>query len=118
MISINNINVFTNCESGKFHNWTSYKNTFKCNICGKILNELDDTKENTMQIIKNMNLTRLNELAKKYCITGELHNFIYDPEKKYNVCKKCGYNVTTKLSDDDLFKLEKNLNLKKNDAIK
>ena len=111
----NNINVLTNCDDGKFHNWIIKDNILICDLCKKNYNDLiknmtetqsDDNYNNKFKLIQ------LNKLATKYCISGELHFFNKD------ICEKCKIDIKTfKPTEKELLLLEKNLNKINNDNI-
>lgn len=116
----NNINIITNCPSGKFHKWIFKNNDLLCEYCSSSYNELIKNNINNYEIeiskndinyinkIKNINLINLN---KKYCISGEIHEF-----NENNICIKCNKNINTFIPNNDELKLfEKNLEKKSNE---
>ena len=107
-----NLDLLTNCPDGKFHKWEFNKNDMVCSLCNQSYNELlklhqttsSDTNDNKAYLQK-LKLFSLNKLAKKYCISGELHDL-----NNKGVCIKCDENPdSAKFSEKDLEKLEKNL---------
>ena len=106
------LDLLTNCPDGKFHKWEFNKNDMVCSLCNQSYNELlklyqtttSDSNENKVYLQK-LRIFSLAKLAKKYCISGELHEL-----NNKGVCIKCDKNPeTTKFSDKDLEKMEKNL---------
>ncbi len=114
----NMFDILTNCPDGKFHNWSFKNGDLICNLCGKSYNELtkilntsssEDLNNEYMNKLKNINLEKL---SKKYCISGDVHDF-----DQNGVCSKCGININTwKPTEKDFKLLEKNLETKSNDT--
>jgi hypothetical protein len=107
-----NLDLLTNCSDGKFHKWKFDKNDLVCSLCNQSYNELlklyhrttssEDENKNYLHKLKIFNL---NKLAKKYCLTGELHEIGNDGN-----CRKCKKNPeTVKFNDRELEKMEKNI---------
>jgi hypothetical protein len=117
----NSIDLLTNCPDGKFHNWVFKSNDLVCSLCSKSYNDLVKMVSNTnttseqsnleyLDKIKNINLKKL---AKKYCISGEVH----EPDQA-GICEKCKKNVNTfEPNEKELKQLEKNLEVKSNEQI-
>jgi hypothetical protein len=113
----NNLNIFTNCDNGSFHNWV-FNNELVCSLCNKTYNDLVSsnktlikTKNNDTTYLDKLKMINLKNLSLKYCITGELHSF-----DSSGICTNCGlYNNKINLSQNDLLKLEKNINNKLNE---
>ena len=109
----NELNILTNCLDGKFHNWVFKDNNLLCSNCNKNYNELvkeftetESDKSAKVDTINQVKLVYLRKLANTYCLSGELHEI--DPST--NICEKCKINLLTKeYSNNELFKLEKNL---------
>jgi hypothetical protein len=103
------INIFTNCPDGKFHEWVSNNNTIKCSLCNTNYNDIveDNLKDNlNISRVNQLKLLYLRKLANTYCISGETH----DIDINTNKCRKCKINVSTyEYSNDELFKLDKQL---------
>jgi hypothetical protein len=124
-INNNKLNLLSNCPDGKFHNW-SYKNSdLICSLCNQSYNNLVKILETTTQssetnehiYLDKLKFINLKKLTYKYCISGELHDFIKDK------CVKCGsYYYLSSIcldnkdkcttSNKDLLKLENNLSNK------
>ena len=109
----NKLDLLSNCSSGKFHKWEYQKGDMICKLCQQSYNELvkllqtstatqqDDNKN----YIKKLTMINLNKLAKKYCISGELHDL-----NEQGVCIKCKKNSNEyTFSDKDLITMNKNI---------
>jgi hypothetical protein len=104
-------NKLTNCDSGEFHNWVFRINDLYCSDCNKSFNELLNDKDNKSSIfyLKKIKLLNLKKISKKYCISGNLHEF----ENK--ICSICHIDINKfKPSDEELNQLDKNLDKKIN----
>ena len=105
------INAYTNCIDGNFHEWEYKDNKLVCNLCSLMYNDIlsKDLKSNDIENIsriKQLKLLYLRKMANTFCISGETH----DIDITTNICNKCKLNVTTyKYSESELFKLEKNI---------
>ncbi len=113
------IDIFTNCPDGKFHEWTFNKseikseiNSIKCSLCGANYNDLIKEKhdeESNISRVNQLKLLYLRKLANTYCISGDSH----DIDINTNICSKCKINVAEhNYTNDELFKLDKNLRKK------
>lgn len=103
------VNNVTNCESGLFHKWAANGNTFKCSRCDKTTKDLNYDNGVSTKIQNMYKLYLLSNFAKKYCIDGQHHAFVYNAKARLNICTKCDYNETKTLSTNDLIKLEDNI---------
>jgi hypothetical protein len=103
------IDVFTNCPDGRFHEWSFSNNNIYCTLCNTKYNDLIKDKaenDNNVSRVNQIKLLYLRKLASTYCISGDMHDIDIDN----NICKKCKINVAThEYKSDELFKLEKNL---------
>ncbi len=116
----------TNCEDGKFHNWSYVKegeNRFNkidlvCSKCKKKYSEISKllngnsnsiSKEIVNQyekVLKQIKINKLSNLVKEHCLDGSNHEF----ESEGNKCSKCKINPDTyNYSIKDYFTLEENL---------
>ena len=112
--SSSSLDLLTNCPDGKFHKWEFNKNDMICSLCNQSYNELlklyetttsENKEEDNKVYLQKLRIFSLAKLAKKYCISGELHEL-----NNKGVCIKCDKNPeTAKFSDKDLEKMEKNL---------
>jgi hypothetical protein len=105
----NDIDVYTNCPDGRFHEWIFNNNSIICNLCNTRYNDLSkDSSENTSRF-NQLKLLYLRKMANTYCDTGDIH----DINVETHVCNKCKINIRDhKYTNDELFKLEKNLKKK------
>lgn len=117
-IDKNTIDVLTNCPDGKFHSWTFKSGDLICSLCSKSYNELiklistTSTEKPTNEYLDKIKLINLKKLAKKYCISGELH----EPDDS-GKCIKCGVIINSfEPSDKELKLLEKNIEIKTNET--
>jgi hypothetical protein len=104
------ITNITNCEKGSFHKWELKGTELICSICNVNILKTTDTKELAENIVNNYDLLKVQKLSKKYCKSGELHNYIIDTEKKTNICKKCNKSDTDQLTKKELDELIENIN--------
>lgn len=116
----NIINLLTNCDDGKFHQWEFTKRDLICRLCNKSYNELiklqpkDDTKSSKkfdyLNKIKEINLIKL---SKKYCISGETHE-----SDQNGKCIKCGVIIDKFIPNEkELITFEKNIATKTNETF-
>ena len=100
------IDVFTNCPDGRFHEWNFNNGTIICSLCHTKYNDLIKEKGHGVGIVNQVRLLYLRKLANIHCISGDIH----DIDINTNICNKCKINVSThEYKSDELFKLEKNL---------
>ena len=109
----NNLDILTNCPSGKFHTWNFQKGDMICKNCQQSYNELvkliqtstATTQDDNKLYIHKLKIINLNKLAKKYCVSGDIHEF-----NEKNICIKCNKNPNEySFSDKELEKMEKNI---------
>ena len=103
----------TNCKSGDFHNWSVKKNakdnTLVCTKCNININQISNDKETENKIHSNYKYIRLNDIAKKICISDGLpHLFVYENIKgDYQICSKCKRYENHEYKKEELIELEK-----------
>jgi hypothetical protein len=118
-LTSNKIDFLTNCKNGEFHEWKYKNNTLRCIKCNKSFQELEKENKNIKsdneeQILFKIKLINLAKIAKKYCISGELH----DIQPETGKCNKCKIEVNNYLfSEKELIQLENNLKKNKNKII-
>ena len=112
----NNINILSNCDDGRFHEWTIDNNNMYCKLCKKNYYELEKSKEKNSddKYYNQLKYIILKKFTKKYCISGNLHEI----NSTTSICNLCNinpdtYNYTTK----ELDKLESNIYDKENHEI-
>ena len=110
-----NISNITNCVTGSFHKWELKGTELTCSICGVTVLKASESSEVAESILKNYNTMRLQKLAKKYCASGELHNYIIENEKKCAICTKCNRLDIEQIDKKDMDELNKNINKMKED---
>ena len=100
------IDVFTNCPDGRFHEWNFNNGSIVCSLCHTKYNDLIKEKGHGVGIVNKVRLLYLRKLANIHCISGDIH----DIDINTNICNKCKINVSThEYKSDELFKLEKSL---------
>ena len=109
----NNLDILSNCSSGKFHTWNFQKDDMVCKNCNQSYNELvklmetstaTSQDENKLYIHK-LKIINLNKLSKKYCVSGDIHEI-----NENNICTKCNKNLNKySFSDKELEQMEKNI---------
>jgi len=110
----NELNSLSNCPDGKFHNWQYKTDDLICNYCKQSYNDLmkiiygsKNSDINSTIYLDKLRLFNLRKLAKKYCISGNIHD-IHD-----NICSKCNVDINNiSIPDSNLYKLEKNIEIK------
>ena len=112
------VDTLTNCADGKFHQWVYKKGELECIKCNKTYDELEKAtrknKTDQMDVLLKIKLINLAKLAKKYCISGKLH----DIDPKTGICSKCKIDVDGyKFSEKQLLDLQKNLEKNKDELI-
>ena len=108
----NNLDILTNCSSGKFHTWNFQKDNMICKNCTQSYNELvksikksTTTQDDNNIYIYKLKIINLNKLAKKYCISGDIHEI-----NEKNICIKCNKNPNEySFNNKELEKMEKNI---------
>nr|QBK88394.1 MAG: uncharacterized protein LCMiAC01_00580 [Mimivirus LCMiAC01] len=104
-----NITNITNCKSGEFHNWIPKGKILECSICNERTDTIKYNQKVTEIIINNYRIIKLKSIAKQYCKSGKLHNFIYDSKSKCLICKKCEFINADKLTLEQLEQIYKNV---------
>ena len=104
-----NVDIYTNCISGSFHQWDLKNKKLVCNLCNIVFDDIDKSDKSThvdnISRIVQLKLQYIKKFTATYCISGELHDI------ESNVCSKCKINVSThEYTKNELSKLEKNLN--------
>lgn len=87
------LSKITNCKDGFFHLWEEKNGVHKCKLCGVILSEIYNQKENNSDIIKNV-----TEIAKK-------NKKILDKQIIKMDKNVCSYNVDYKSHYDKFYEL-------------
>ena len=104
-----NISNITNCPSGKFHNWQTDGKHMKCSLCGVTSDTIKINAKETQEAIQNFRYEQLKKIASKYCVSGQLHAYVFEASKDCNICKKCKFLSTDVLTNKQLDELEKNI---------
>ena len=113
----NDIDLLTNCPTGKFHNWIFKSNDLICNICNKSYNDLikminTTTDNQDHDFLNKIKIINLKKLTQKYCISGETHDL------NNGICNKCHIDINNyEPTNKELTKLEKNIEEKTNEII-
>ncbi len=116
----NEVDILTNCKDGEFHDWVYKKGVLQCMKCKKTFDELQknisklNKQQNQNEVNFKIKLINLTKLAKKYCISGEIH----DIDPKTGICSKCKLKINeTLFSEKQLLELQKNLDKNKEEMI-
>lgn len=114
----NKVDLLTNCEDGKFHNWVLKDNKMVCELCNVKYDDIikkvktSTSETDSENIVKNIKLANLLKLTKKYCLSGKVHEI----NETTNKCNLCKINPETfKYSKKDLLELDKNIKKNNND---
>lgn len=103
-----NIDSFTNCPDGQFHEWND---KLVCSLCGTKYSDI--LAENNTNHSNQLKFSYLRKLASTYCITGEIH----DIDITTNKCNKCKIDVVThKYTERELLQLDSNIKKIKNNV--
>ena len=107
LVPMNVISNLTNCIGGEFHDFKVRDKNLYCVRCNEMANPNNFIPNSEKIISDRYTILYLRKLAKKYCMSGQLHKFEFDKKKNNTICLKCGYiqGSTITLSDDELFKL-------------
>jgi hypothetical protein len=106
-INYDSITNISNCPTGLYHSWAPTGNQFECKNCKLKSGDLKLSEEESKKIIKNYKLIQIRNLSEKYCIKdGQLHIFVFDENKKKNICSKCNNSDSHTYSDEELYKLD------------
>ena len=109
----NNLDILSNCSSGNFHTWDYQKGNMICSNCRQSYNDLvklmeisTTTSEDDNKIyIHKLKIINLNKLAKKYCISGDIHDL-----NDKGICSQCNKNPDKySFSDKELNLMDKNI---------
>lgn len=97
------------CPDGQVHKFVNERGNFKCVLCGASgSNDVYDEKL-TKGIRKNLKNIAWDKIGRKYCLTGRLHEFLVNLADGTKTCILCGYVLNSKISQDKLLELEKNV---------
>ena len=114
-----NITNATNCEKGTFHKWVPKNGQLVCALCDVASNDTSEDKKLAKEIEQKYEIIKLQKMAKKYCLSGKLHNYIVDVKKQCNICTKCDKIDTDELTKTEMDELKKTLqDMKQSDKIK
>jgi hypothetical protein len=107
VINLNGISNLSNCPTGEFHRWKMVSGSLVCSLCNVKMQDLKYDEKASAKIVEKYKIARLNLLAQKFCqVDGDLHQYVYDPKKKQNICIKCGKSDEHKYNADELEKIE------------
>ena len=101
-----NIDVYTNCITGKFHEWDFKNDKLVCNLCDIVFDNIGLDNDGNISRVIELKMLILRKLANTYCINGDLHKI----DMSTNICNKCNKNVNSyQYTKKELFEMEKNL---------
>jgi hypothetical protein len=121
IVPMNVISNLTNCVGGEFHDFKAKDKNLYCVRCNEMANPNNFIPDSEKIIGERYIILYLRKLAKKYCQSGQLHQFEFNKKSNTNVCLECGYvqGSTITFSDKELFKLYDTIEQKiKNNNIK
>ena len=101
-----NINNITNAPDGNFYDWIPKDGTLVSKKYGTKINALVLNDNDSEMASKGYYLQLMKKLAERYCPNGDVHNYVYSPEHKTNICKKCQFKDADTLSKEQLLKFE------------
>lgn len=100
-LKIDHVCNITNCQDGQFHNYKNKSKNLTCTLCNQVAN-YNLYKPSSLETIgKKYDLLYLNRLAKKYCLSGQIHKFEYDNKTNKSICKNCSYVSGTPIEYSD-----------------
>ena len=92
-----------------FHNWEVKGKILECTICNQKITLQKYNEKDTKLIREKYRKIRLREITKKYCKSGDLHQFVHDLDLKCDICIKCKHIDSDKLTDAQLSEIYKNI---------
>ena len=105
LFQIKDVSNLTNCIDGNFHNYKCKNTDLICSKCNVVDNVKTYIKNSDVIINKKITDNVYIKFAKKYCLSGQMHDF------KNNVCINCNYlkGSTILYSNDELIKMKDNI---------
>jgi hypothetical protein len=107
LVTMDRVSNLSNCIEGEFHKFKTKGTNMECDNCHVLLN-LDSYIPDSYDHLHKLELINyMKKLAKKYCITGKIHNFDYNSENDNNVCRYCSYREgdSIKNTEPELYKM-------------
>jgi len=106
-VDMTNVSNLSNCIEGDFHKFKTKGTNMECTNCHVEAGLQAYIKDSHEHLHKLEISNYLKKLAKKYCIDGRLHNFVFEIKKDASFCKNCGYREgdSIKYSDKELNKM-------------
>lgn len=95
------ISNLTNCMSGEFHDFKLVDKVVACTKCGEKADPYKLIPDSIKILYQREIILYLRKLATKYCISGQVHKFVYNSEKDASVCSNCGYIMGTPVANGD-----------------
>lgn len=107
IVPMNKISNLTNCISGEFHHFKEKNKNLYCIHCDVMANPNNFIPDSEKIIGERYTILYLRKLAKKYCKSGQLHQFDTNNDTNKNICISCKYvsGEPINYSDNELFKL-------------
>ncbi len=104
---ITSVSNLTNCMAGGFHDFKLIDKAVACTKCGEKADPYKLIPDSAKILYQREIIMYLRKLATKYCITGQVHKFVYNPEKDVSICSNCGYTMGTPVAygDKELFSM-------------
>jgi hypothetical protein len=91
LIKMTDVSNLSNCIEGDFHNFKTKGTNMECTNCHVQLGLEAYIKDSYEHLHKLEIINYFKKLAKKYCISGKIHNFQFDTKNDSSICKYCGY---------------------------
>jgi hypothetical protein len=107
LINMDKVSNLSNCIEGEFHKFKTRGLNMECENCNVALN-LSSYVEGSYEHLHKLELINyMKKLAKKYCISGKIHNFEYNSKNDTSICKYCSYREgdIIKNGEEELFKM-------------
>jgi hypothetical protein len=107
LVDMSRVSNLSNCIEGEFHKFKTKGKNMQCENCHVELG-LDLFIPDSFAHLHDLEIFNyMKKLAKKYCVSGKLHNFEYNSKLDKNICKKCSYTEGQPIthSKTDLIKM-------------
>lgn len=107
LISMEHVSNLSNCIEGEFHKFKTKGTNMECDNCHVLLGLDTYIKDSYNHLHKLELINYMKKLAKKYCISGKIHNFDYSSENDNNICRYCSYKEgdSIKNTETELYKM-------------
>jgi hypothetical protein len=101
-----NIDEYTNCMDGKFHEWDFRNDKMVCNLCNIVYENIGKDHDGNISRVNDLKMLILRKLASTYCMDGTTHEI----DITTGICNKCKKLVAThNYTKEELNTMEKKL---------